>query len=48
MLMSQGFYFLYYTLNRGHNESHKKALLNFAFFVNVLTIPLQNFSFHQT
>ena len=43
--MCQSFYLLYYVLKRGQNES-KKTLLDFAYFVNVLTI--QNFPFHQT
>ena len=41
-------FLLYYVLNKGQNESYKKALLNFIYFVNVLAILLQNFPFHQT
>ena len=33
MPICQSFYFLYYALNRGQNESYKKALLNVAYFV---------------
>ena len=34
--MCQSFYLLYYALKRGQNESYKKTLLDFAYFVNVL------------
>ena len=46
--MCQSFYLLYYALKRGQNESYKKTLLDFAYFVNVLAIQLQHFPFHQT
>ena len=32
VLIRQSFYLLYYVLNRGQNESYKKALLNYFFF----------------
>ena len=39
---------LYYALNRGQDESYKKALLKFAYFINLLAILLENFPFHRT
>ena len=38
----------YHALNRGQNKSYKNPLLNFAYFVNVLAVVLQNFPFYQT
>ena len=50
VLIYQSFYLLHYALDRGQNDSYKKALLNFAHLnlVNFLAILWLNFPFHQT
>ena len=41
--MCQRFYLSFHALNRKNTKLYKKALLNFAYFVNVLAILFQNF-----
>ena len=50
LLIYQSFYLLHYALDRGQNDSYKKASLNLAHLnlVNVLAIPWLNFPFHRT
>ena len=43
MLIFQSFYLSYHALNTAQNESYNKALLNFAYFVNVLAILSESF-----
>ena len=40
VLICQSFYLLYYALNRGQNQSYKKALLNFFFYQGFLSRTL--------
>ena len=46
VLICQSFRLLYYTLNRGKNESCQNGLFNLIYFVNVLAILSQNFSLY--
>ena len=47
VVIHQSFCLLQYALDRGQNDSYKKALLNLN-LVNVLAILWLNFPFHQT